>query len=697
MVLPRACLALFALLPLGRGGEVGADPPVIQEAKDLHYLTRAEVLLPRQVKLKGVITYKRGDEFNDFAMQDASGGFIADLQTPLPMTRSLQPGQEIEIEGFTVIDPPPVPRVSVIRMSPGKMVGLPAPQMLTPQALMGGAGLFTYVEFSGVIRSTRIDTHLLPQRLVLDFGPPDQGLSVRIARFDDAAIERLKPDTRVKVRGTALAWTSVTLQPYSIFIGVHDETQVEVLSEARMPEEIAPTDLGTFASAHPEGFDARREKVRGVVTLRWPGEMVVIQGEGGAVRAIPADEANVRIGDEVDVTGFSTAAAGRVYLDEAVFTGAVPGQLPEPETIDAVSLKHQVGRKDREAHLVRVSGMLREITSRDHHPLLRLESKGMLFDALLQDGATLPEGLRPGSELEITGVCHYLVGETARRIAIQLDGFELQLADVSGIRILTAPPWWTPQRLIVMISVILVILGLSLLWVVALRRRVAVRSAMLVREIRARHDTQLLVSERSRLAADLHDTLSQTLSGAALQMEIADSLQGGDGENHRRLAKRLIDRSREDLRRAVWDLTPSVLLNQDLEAAFRSIAGEVSSELHGEIVIDAEPSLPTLPERTRSHLLRVGQEAIHNALKHGNAGRVHVLLRRSGDGIRLCVEDNGTGFDPSRAPGAVEGHFGLGSMRNRIQRLGGKFSIQSSPRGTTVIAEVPAVSPTDPL
>ncbi|HVJ45232.1 MAG TPA: sensor histidine kinase [Luteolibacter sp.] len=694
MIFFRQCLVSAALLSLCAGQD-GKDLPVIREAKDLHQLTRAEVLLPRQVKIKGVITYKRGDEFNDFAMQDQSGGFIADLQTPLPMTRSLQPGQEIEIEGFTVIDPPPAPRVSVIRMIPGKIVGLPVPQPLTPQALLGGAGLFSYVEFSGVIRSTRIDTNLLPQRLVLDFGPPDQGLSVRIARFDDAAISRFKPDTRVRVRGTALAWTSVTLQPYSVFIGVHDEAQVEVLSEARDPSSIERTELGTFSSAHQEGFDARREKVRGVVTLRWPGEMVVIQGEGGAVRAIPADAADVRIGDEVDVTGFSSAAAGRVFLDQAVFTSPASATLPEPERIDAVSLKHQAGRKDREAHLVRVPGMLREITSRENHPLLRLESGGMMFDALLQEGVKLPEGLRPGSELEITGVCHYLVGETARRIAIQLDGFELQLADASGIRILSAPPWWTPGRLLGVISIILFVLGLSLLWGFVLRRRVAVRSAMLVREIRARHDTQLLVSERSRLAADLHDTLSQTLSGAALQMEIADSLDGRNAAGHHELARRLIDRSREDLRRAVWDLTPSALLNQDLEAAFKSIAGEVSSDHHGEIVIDAEPSLPPLPERTRSHILRVGQEAIHNALQHGKAGRVVVSLRRSGEGIILRVEDNGTGFDPSQAPGPVEGHFGLGSMRNRIERLGGKFTISSSPRGTVVTADVPTNIPSD--
>ncbi|RYD36830.1 MAG: sensor histidine kinase [Verrucomicrobiaceae bacterium] len=687
------------LIILALTGGVRAQPsaplPLITEAKELHRLTREEMLLPRHVKFKGVITYKRGDEFNDFAMQDATGGFIGDVQTVIPMTQSLQLGQEIEVEGYTVIDPPPAPRISITQMKPGPVVGLPAPLPVTPQSLLGGAGLFSYVEFSGVIRSTRIERDLNPHRLVLDLGPPDQRLAVRIARFDDETISRLTPDTRVRVRGTALAWTSVNLQPYSIFIGVHDAAQVDVLDPTRNPADIAPTEFGKLVSGHPQGFDARREKLRGVVTLHWPGEMVVIQGSGGAIRAIPAGETQLQVGDEVDAAGFSTADSGRIFLDEAVFGNVSPGRLPEAEEIDVDRLKVEAGTADREAHRVRVTGTLMEITRRDDNPLLKLEWDGRMFDVLMRAGAQVPPDLRKGARLEVTGICHYQLGETARKFAIRLDGVEIGLADTADIRLLSAPPWWTPGRLAMVIAVILFILGLSLLWVVALRRRVAVRSAMLVREIRARHDTQLLVSERSRLAADLHDTLSQTLSGAALQMEIADSLGETAAESHRTLARRLLDRSREDLRRAVWDLTPSVLLNQDLGEAFHSIAEEVSAEHTCEVRIEAREHLPALPERTRSHLLRVGQEAIHNAIRHGGAGTVTVSLLHDDGGILLRVEDDGSGFDPAQAPGPTDGHFGLSSMRNRIQRLGGNFTIRSSPRGTTVTATVPIPTMSD--
>lgn len=684
--------AVFAACVLGVSAET---PPVITQAKELHRLTRAEMLAPRQVKIKGVVTYKRGEEFSDFAMQDDTGGFIADLRDPEPDTTQLVPGQEIEIEGFTMIEPPPAPRIHVTKLVPGPVNGLPTPVPVTPQALIGGAGLFSYVEFSAVIRSTRIETNLEPHRLVLEFGPPEQRLSARLARFDAETMERLRPDARVRVRGTALAWTSVNLQPYSIFIGVHDPSHIELISPAENPESVPTLPIGELVSTHPEGFDARYQKVRGVVTLHWPGEMTVVQGETGAVRAVPASDADLRVGEEIDVAGFASASSGRIMLDGAVFSRPEPGRLPEPEKVGARRLTIEASSIDRESHLVQVDGVVIERGGREGNPLIRMEAEGKTFSVLLPERSSLPAGVLPGAKLAVTGVCHFIVGENARRFAIRLDGFEIHLADAAGIKVLSAPSWWTPGKLVGAIGVVLFVLGLSLLWGFTLRRRVAQRSALLTREIRARHDTQLLVAERSRLAADLHDTLSQTLSGAALQMEIADSLDGNSAENHRSLARRLLDRSREDLRRAVWDLTPSALLNQDLRAAFSSIAEDFGADHGCEIRVENCGEFPSLPERTRSHLLRVGQEAIHNAIRHGKATRVDVSFSQEAGNLKLEVKDNGGGFDPAGVPGPVEGHFGLASMRNRIQRLGGAFAVRTSPRGTVVSASVPLHSPQD--
>ena len=673
----------------------GQAVPEVSRAKDLYRLNRAEMLRPTPVKIRGIVTYNRGGEFNDFTMQDDTGGFIVDAPGPAnALMTGLVPGQEVEIEGVTMINPPPTPRVKVTRLVPGKQVGLPEPMPFTPDALLGGAGRLCYVEFSGVIREAHIDPNLMPPRLILTFGPPESRLAVWLARFNDATIAALKPDTRVRVHGISMAWTSANLQPYSTFVVAHDPTQIDILSPPRPTGTLPVTPIGQLLSTSPERFEARRQRIRGAVTLHWPGEAVVIQDETGGLRSSPSAGETPKLGDRVDGFGFSSPDQGRVILDEAAYQDAVPGNPPEPESIDAKALLQDAPVTDRDAVLIRTTGFFRISGYRGGHTILQMEWNGVSFDVLLPPGKSLPPHILPGSELELTGVARFIFsGRSTWAGDRALNRFEIHLPEMAGITVLSKPAWWTSQRLAFAAGAILFCLLLSLLWIVSLRHRVASRSAMLVREIKARHDTQLLVEERSRLAADLHDTLSQTLSGAALQMEIADSLEDAAAQDHRSLARRLLDRSREDLRRAVWDLTPSVLLTRDLEAAFNAIATELAADSNCTIEVNCGKDLPLLPERTRSHLLRVGQEAIYNAIRHGKAAHIRLSLSQSQNHLVLRVEDDGSGFDPAAAPGPTEGHLGLSSMRNRIQRLAGDLQIKTSTAGTIVTASVP-ISPT---
>jgi signal transduction histidine kinase len=234
-----------------------------------------------------------------------------------------------------------------------------------------------------------------------------------------------------------------------------------------------------------------------------------------------------------------------------------------------------------------------------------------------------------------------------------------------------------------------VVLAAAVTWALALRRRAKQRSEMLVKEIRARNDAELLAAERMRLAADLHDTLSQSLSGAAMQLEVAGAMEESpeDMERHLGLARRLIDRSREDLRRTVWDLDPSALSGRDLADALRKVGREMSEG--AEVVVEEEGDLPALPERIRVHLFRASQEALGNALRHGNPTRVVVRISVEPTKVRMTVEDNGKGFDLATVPGPDEGHFGLRSLRERFARLSGECEISSGPGGTTVRVAIP--------
>ncbi len=685
-------LRFLFLLPVLALACHGQDVPEITQAKDLYRLDRDGILKPTTVRIRGVVTYNRGGEFNDFTMQDETGGFVADAPGPVnELMIGLVPGQEVEIEGVTMITPPPTPRVKVEKLIPGRLAGLPEPLAFTPEALLGGAGRLCHVEFSGVIREAHIDNVLQPPRLILSFGPAESRLAVWVARFDEAAIAALKPDTRVRVHGVSMAWTSANLQPYSTFVVVHDPSQIETLSSPSSVSTLPVVPIGQLLSVSPEGFESRTQRIRGTVTLNWPGEAIVIQDETGGIRTSPAAGQVVDVGDRVDGLGFLSPDQGRVILDEAAYLDPAPGVRLQAEPINATALIEEAPVKDRDAMLVRMTGVFRAAGRSGTHTHLQMESNGVQFDAVLPPDMPLPADILPGSRLELTGVTRFIfTGRSTWWRRNAPDRFEIHLPTMGDITVLSRPPWWTPGRFAFVVGAAIFCLLLSLLWVVALRRRVASRSALLVREIRARHDQQLLVEERGRLAADLHDTLSQSLSGAVLQMELAESLDGSPAAaNHRSLAHRLLNRSYEDLRRAVWDLTPSVLLNQDLHAALKSIADEQSADNACDITVDAKGDLPILPERSRSHLLRVGQEAIHNAIRHGRATAIRVSLDHSEASILLAIEDNGSGFDPGQIPGPTDGHFGLSSMRNRILRLGGSFNVTTSPAGTYVRVFVP--------
>lgn len=673
-------------------GVAAADEasPVVTRAEELHRLSRAEILSPRSVKIRGVVTYTRGPDHGDFTVQDESAGFVADAGGPTPQTRLLAPGQEVEIEGTTTLEPSPSPRVRITRLTPGPIVGLPAARRLTPGAVSAGEGHFSYIEFSSVLRNAHVDASIDPPRLVLEFGPPQRRVVAWLARFNEATLALLQPDARVQIRGTSMAWISPSLQPFASVVVVHDTSQLKLLTRAPDPESLGVTPIEELLASHPDDFKARRERTRGIVTLHRPGEWVVLQSGNNAIRTSSSGIASLNPGDEVDASGFATAEQGRIILHDAVYAHAKPVGLPTPVGVDAARLTGNSSKIDFDSHYIRIRAMLRDINHRDGATVLRMEESGTSFDAILPAKTPLPSLLRPGSSLELTGVCQLLFNTTAKPLGHNVEGFRIDLPDLRSVRILTAAPWWNQQRLTGAVIIVFVILGLSLLWVVVLRRRVAVRSNLLIREIRARHDTQLLISERSRLAADLHDTLSQTLSGAALQLEVAESLEGGpDARDHRLLARRLLDRSREELRRAVWDLTPNALVGRDLETALRNTAAELAADHACRIEVDSETALPVLPQRLVSHLFRVGQEAVHNAIRHSRATQIRIrLARREGD-LEMTIEDNGCGFDPMLVPGPALGHFGLTSMRDRVQRLGGRFEIISSPRGTRLNASVP--------
>ena len=199
-----------------------------------------------------------------------------------------------------------------------------------------------------------------------------------------------------------------------------------------------------------------------------------------------------------------------------------------------------------------------------------------------------------------------------------------------------------------------------------------------------------VVSERNRLALELHDVVSQKLFSVVLTAEAAATLLDRDPAAARERLERVGELAREsldELRSLIDELRPLELERDGLAAALRKHV-EVLAPLHSAAIEAELDEVPPDLERDRQ-VLRLAQEALTNALRHSAASRVDLVLRRRDGGLELEVSDDGIGFDPDE-PELRARRLGLTSMEERAQRAGGELEIESvAGKGTAVRLRVP--------
>ncbi|MHC5908196.1 GAF domain-containing sensor histidine kinase [Streptomyces sp. S6] len=200
-----------------------------------------------------------------------------------------------------------------------------------------------------------------------------------------------------------------------------------------------------------------------------------------------------------------------------------------------------------------------------------------------------------------------------------------------------------------------------------------------------------IAEERSRLAHELHDAVSQKLFSLRLTAQAAAALVDRDpsrakGELHQVAA--LAAEAADELRAAVVELRPAGLDEDGLVATLRTQI-QVLDRAHTARVAFTARGVRALPAAQEEALLRVAQEALHNALRHSGAARVDVTLEKLAAGAVLRVSDDGKGFDPAIVRSAGR-HLGLVSMRDRAGGVGGSLTVTSEPgQGTVIEMEVP--------
>jgi signal transduction histidine kinase len=215
-----------------------------------------------------------------------------------------------------------------------------------------------------------------------------------------------------------------------------------------------------------------------------------------------------------------------------------------------------------------------------------------------------------------------------------------------------------------------------------LRQRLSAANAELRATRALLHETSKL-TERARISRELHDLVGHHLSALNLHLEVASHLGDGPASvpiaRSRTIAKLLL----ADVRSVVSDLRNSG------EVDLRQVIEELVSGLpRPRVHVEIEPSL-VLDDLSRAHVIvRCVQEAITNAIRHGDADNVWVSLRRDGDAIDVVARDDGCGSE------SVAVGNGLHGMRERIDEIGGRLDLRTAPgEGFTVHALIPRVTP----
>jgi len=661
---------------------------VLHQARDLNpeepLTTAAQVreLQPDEarrqlrVRVRGVVTMAN---YWSCVIQDLTGGvFVRHVSDEWERPPAV--GELWEFEGVT----DPGDFSPVVRTTNGICLGsavLPEPIRPTWDQLVNGSMDAELIEVQGVL--TDISDHEMTlltrdgkvKILEKEFYPLPHN-----STFERAA--KTLPGSVVRIRGVfAAEWDYHTrrLNPGRFFLGnsmlsVDEPTPENLFSvQARRL-----TDLLLFTS-HVGALT--RVKVTGQVLYARPREYFLTDGPNG-FRVLTKEPLPVTDGDLVEAVGFPQLGGPSPVLIEAQARKVGSAPRPAPISLSATNLSDE----SNDARLVRVEALLLSDTVRQGERWLELQSGQHHFQARLRTNGKPAETLRRLSRLQLTGV---YASTRDSESAGELDSFELLLAHPGDIVVLQSGPWWTPRHTIATIGILFSALMASVVWITSLRRTVAQRTARLEKEIHTREQVEqrrILEQERTRVAQDLHDELGAGLAQIGLIGSLAQRPQAPAERARQHLAE-ITEKSREMiavLDEIVWAINPKHDSTASVSSYFCDYAAEFlqPTTVACRLDIGSVQQSHSLNSIQRHQLFLAFKEALTNVVKHSFAAEVWIRIAAENGHLCVSVEDNGRGI---AANGGEENGNGVGNMRRRLEKIGGRCEIRVRSAGGTVV------------
>ena len=601
--------------------------PLLTRAQEVRQLKPDEAQKSLPAQLHGVITYY-DPLYNNLFLQDATSGIFVLMNTNLGS--GFEAGQRIEVEGVSAEgDFAPIIRATAVRVL--GLTSLPAPKGVSFEQLATGNEDSQWVEVRGWVHSAVASDDRQYLTLILDgqrFMVSIRGLS---AKEGEALI-----DARIRVRGVCYTRYNMKRQLRSPWLAASSRADVVVESPSRgEPSEVQLANLSEFNS---EGYYGRRLKVGGVVTLqKLDGNFFIQSGDAGL--AVLTDETiKLEPGDRVTVCGYIALGQYTPILEDALVRRVDRSTLPAPAR---VTLKKLLDSPDDfEGVLVRLEANLMNRVEGSIGQTLVLEASNVIFTAHLETPQADErfKALKAGSTVALKGVFiaqppvrwppHLTLSREKadpRFYYAPPESVEVLLHSSADVAVLKPPPWWTLARLLWVLGIMSLVLMAGLLWVFVLNNRVRRQTRIIEEKVKR----EGILEERNRIAREFHDTLEEELAAVTIQLDAVAAEFSRSPEAARRqleLAQNMSRHSHSEARRSVWDMRSHLLENGDLSSALAEMAASLSPASGAKIAVECSGAPRRLAAVAEHHLLRIGQEAVANALKHSGATHVKVAL-----------------------------------------------------------------------
>ena len=432
-------------------------------------------------------------------------------------------------------------------------------------------------------------------------------------------------------------------------------------------------------------------RAKGTVIAAWHPRNILIETDGKSL--IYATVANQNLptnGNCIEVAGVPETDLFNITLSRAVWRPCDMKPAPRKKPLDT-DFSELLGpyRKRKlnpyfNGRTIRITGDVIGIESSGGHIGTILISGNERVLAI--DTSTVPDaanGISAGCKIEVSGVC-ILETENWRPNSLfpPASGYRVVIRNPQDLKILSHPPWWTPEKLLVVIGMLAAVLAGLLI-------RLAVRKRFTAIIDKAKIAAK--VGERTRLAVELHDSIAQDLTGVAMELRSAMRARNADSakiDRHLNLAAATLDSCRDELRNCIWDLRSLTLDDTSVDKAIRRT---LQPHLCGaRLEVRFAVGRRFFTDNTLHTVLRVIRELTINAVRHGAAAGIKIAGCLDGDRLLFSVKDDGCGFDPASVPGVAAGHFGLQGIRERIESLEGSVEIKSTEgSGTKVTVSIP--------